>query len=292
MSDNMPRVAVLMAAYNGMAFIEEQLQSIEQQESVDVSLFISVDISSDGTYEWCCEYAQQCEQVTVLPYGDKFEGAAANFFHLINNVDFSGFDYVALADQDDIWLENKLTRACQQLNKNKFDGYSSNVLAFWDNGREILIDKAQRQKKYDYLFEAAGPGCTYVLTVSALMVFKKIVMAKPEQIKQIALHDWLIYAFFRSKKYQWFIDSAITMRYRQHQNNQVGVNKGWQAYLNRFQLLRSGWYKQQVIAIAELIEEREINIHSRWALLSNINQLRRHWLDRVILFYIVLFRIY
>jgi len=139
MTKSIPRVAVLMAAYNGMAFIEAQCQSIGKQTGVDVSVFISVDASTDGTYEWCCEYERQYEQVTVLSYGDKFGGAAPNFFRLIRGVDFSGFDYVALADQDDIWLESKLIKACQQLKNNQFDGYSSNVLAFWDDGKELLF---------------------------------------------------------------------------------------------------------------------------------------------------------
>ena len=56
-SDNLkkvkPKVAILLAAYNGIDWIEEQIFSILNQESVEVEIFISVDISTDGTYEWC-----------------------------------------------------------------------------------------------------------------------------------------------------------------------------------------------------------------------------------------------
>ena len=102
MNEEMPRIAVLMAAYNGVSFLKEQLQSIEQQKHVDVSIFISIDKSTDGTYEWCKECEQNNLNVTVLSYGKRFGGAAKNFFRLIRDVDFLEYDYVAFADQDDV----------------------------------------------------------------------------------------------------------------------------------------------------------------------------------------------
>ena len=287
----MPKIAVLMAVYNGRSYIEEQLQSIDRQKDVDVSLFISVDVSTDGSYEWCHDYAQNHKQIKVLPYGDKFGGAAPNFFRLIQDVDFSNFDYIALADQDDIWLEDKLFKASQRLKINGFDGYSSNVFAFWDDGREVFIDKAQPQRKYDYLFEAAGPGCTYVMTVPPLIEFKKTLLSKKQQIKQVALHDWLIYAFFRKNGYRWFIEHAPTMRYRQHSRNQVGVNKGWAARLKRFQLFKSGWYKGQIKIISRVLNTESVT-GSRWTILKNLNQSRRQIRDRIFLFFTVIIGLY
>lgn len=54
MSSVFPKVAVLLAAYNGMAWIEAQLDSILKQANVCVSVFISVDTSSDGTGSVVC----------------------------------------------------------------------------------------------------------------------------------------------------------------------------------------------------------------------------------------------
>ncbi len=62
-----PRVAVLLAAFNGMRWIEEQLDSILGQSAVDVTVYISIDPSSDGTEAWCADYAARHAQVIVLP---------------------------------------------------------------------------------------------------------------------------------------------------------------------------------------------------------------------------------
>ncbi len=43
------KIAVLLAAYNGMEWIEEQIASILSQKGVSIKIFISVDLSSDRT---------------------------------------------------------------------------------------------------------------------------------------------------------------------------------------------------------------------------------------------------
>ena len=50
MKNQIPKVAILMAAYNGRKWIEEQLHSIWSQENVLIDIYISVDLSTDDTY--------------------------------------------------------------------------------------------------------------------------------------------------------------------------------------------------------------------------------------------------
>ena len=56
------------------------------------------------------------------------------------------------------WFKDKLIRAVSAIEENNCNAYSSNVTAFWPDGKEALIDKAQPLRKWDYFFEAAGPG--------------------------------------------------------------------------------------------------------------------------------------
>jgi len=49
MQNKVPRVAVLLAAYNGEQWIRYQLDSIWSQEGVTVDVFVSLDVSSDST---------------------------------------------------------------------------------------------------------------------------------------------------------------------------------------------------------------------------------------------------
>jgi len=286
---NSPSVAVLLAAYNGMEWIEEQVSSILSQKSISIEIFISVDLSNDKTHEWCQGLAGKNAHVKVLPYGEKFGGAAKNFFRLIRDVDFSCFDYVALSDQDDIWDSSKLHHAIRTIEQDSLDGYSSDVIAFWSNGREKLVKKSFPQKKFDYFFEAAGPGCTYVLKQQPTQKFKKFLIKNWENINCIESHDWLIYAFFRSRSMSWCIDSEPLMLYRQHESNQVGSNFGFLAYLKRIKMVKSGWYRSEVRKISEIvsINDDAFNLDI-WFLIKNFYQLRRQNRDTFILLLMIL----
>ena len=290
---NNPSVAVLLAAYNGMDWIEEQVSSILSQKSISIEIFISVDLSNDKIHEWCQGLAGKNAHVKVLPYGEKFGGAAKNFFRLIRDVDFSCFDYVALSDQDDIWDSSKLHHAIRTIEQDSLDGYSSDVIAFWSNGREKLVKKSFPQKKFDYFFEAAGPGCTYVLKQQPTQKFKKFLIKNWENVNCIESHDWLIYAFFRSRDMSWCIDSEPLMLYRQHESNQVGSNFGFLAYLKRIKMIKSGWYRSEVRKISEIISINDdaFNLDT-WFLIKNFYQLRRQNRDAFILLLMILFRIF
>lgn len=69
--------------------------------------------------------------------------------------EYDQHDFVALSDQDDIWKENKLIHAIKQIGTDGF--YSSNVTAFYSDGRQVLINKSQKMTSYDYFFEGGGP---------------------------------------------------------------------------------------------------------------------------------------
>lgn len=274
------RTAIVLAAYNGKQWINEQIESIFQQIDIDVHIFISVDLSSDGTYEWCKECEQSRPNVTVLSYGERFAGAAKNFYRLIRDVDFTAFEYVAFADQDDIWLENKLSHAINMIQQNNLDAFSSDVTAFWEDGRIKIVKKSYTQKKFDYLFEAAGPGCTYVFTSYALQKFKHFLTINWSDVNRVALHDWVIYAFMRHHYMRWYIDDQSLMLYRQHSNNQVGINFGIHAYKKRIFMVRQKWYRNEVNKICELLM---IEQPKRWFNIINFWQLRRRPRDAFVL---------
>jgi rhamnosyltransferase len=247
------KVAVLLAAFQGSEFITNQINSILNQDSVDVNLFISVDQSDDGTESLVDELSSCDFRISLLPHGKKFGGAGSNFYRLISEVNFSGFDYIAFADQDDIWYPNKLSRACDQLNQSGADAYSSSVTAFWPDGRQVIVDRSQPHVRWDFLFEAAAPGCTYVMSTILAHDLKSFITNNSRKMQKIALHDWFTYAFARTRGYRWVIDSRPGMLYRQHAHNQVGVNSGLRAFVYRSCKVLSGWGLGQSALIADAL---------------------------------------
>jgi rhamnosyltransferase len=248
-----PRVAVCLAAYNGMAYIADQLRSILSQEGVDVQIFVSVDRSNDGTETLLSDWARLEPRISLLPFGQLFGGAGPNFFRLLREVDLSGYDYLSLADQDDLWNPKKLWRAHSVMQKARALAYSSNVMAFWPSGQTKLVNKAQLQRRCDFLFEASGPGCTYVLRAELALELQSMIRSANSTLLRVGYHDWLIYAFARTRQYRWIIDEWPSMQYRQHANNQIGVNSGWRSYAVRVRKMLSGHGFEQALLIANLV---------------------------------------
>lgn len=291
---------ILLAAYNGHASVAKQLDTVLQQNISNIDVVISVDLSCDSTLAICTSYAEKYHNVKLLPYGERFGGAGKNFYRLLKDTDLSDYEYIAFSDQDDIWPETKLAKAIEKLQH--YDCYSANVTAFWDDGREVLIDKAQPLRDWDFLFEAAGPGCTYVFRLEVAIKFKTWLLERYDQIgEDVALHDWLLYAFARTHRYHWFIDPEPMMLYRQHTNNQVGTNNSLAAAYKRLKMIKSKWYRNQSVKIAEHLELQDLPVFKyglnngypgNLYLLCHVNNIRRRLRDRIALSFALLFNIF
>ncbi|WP_026459410.1 glycosyltransferase [Schaalia vaccimaxillae] len=246
----MPFVTVLMATFNGRQWIDEQVDSILNQKGVDVRLVVSDDGSTDGTREHLQARAQNEARIVVLPQRHGNPGVTENFLHLFTGHTPDG-SFVAFSDQDDIWHSDKLSRQLQILEDNAADVVSSNVLRFDETGKRVLIRKSSPQRKWDHIFEAAGPGSTYVFTPDA---HKRIVdVLATLDYSQIGVHDWYLYALARGIQAKWIIDKHPTLDYRQHAGNVQGANVGTLARISRLNQLKSGFYRDQFIKVAQAV---------------------------------------
>ena len=252
-------IAVLLAAYDGEKYIRTQLDSILNQINVDVSIFISVDKSSDYSLSIVQEYAKLFPKiVTILPYGIKYGSAAKNFFRLIMEVDLSQYDYVALSDQDDIWESDKLSHGIKEICKYKSSALSSDVIAFWPDGKEKILRKNYPQTKYDYLFESAGPGCTFILKYDLVSQLKLDLIKNKAKLDLIWMHDWFIYSYARQKGFKWVIDKNPLIRYRQHASNEVGARSGWHPFIYRVRKILNVSGIDNVLKQSRFLEQTEL----------------------------------
>jgi rhamnosyltransferase len=243
-----PRILVLLASYNGKAWLQEQLKSILEQECVIVSIQISDDASTDGTEEFIkAEYGHEA-RVMYNRWPTPSGSAGANFRRLYRTADLNGFDYVALADQDDIWDKQKMTGAVHAMSQSGAAGYSCAVESFWPDGRTRVLSQASIQRGADFLFEGAGQGCTFVIRQDLFQQAQKFCIEREEDVALLHYHDWLLYLLARAWGKAWYFDQTPYMRYRQHGGNEIGARGSIGAVTKRLRLISSGWYKSQVTA--------------------------------------------
>ncbi|MGM9476824.1 glycosyltransferase [Pedobacter sp. GSP4] len=99
-----PLISIALCTYNGANFLPQQLDSILNQTYKHIELVIVDDGSSDGTKDLLKQYAAKYGQIKLY-FNEKNIGFNANFQKAIS---YCSGDFIAISDQDDIWLENKL----------------------------------------------------------------------------------------------------------------------------------------------------------------------------------------
>lgn len=215
-----------MSTWNGMRHIEAQLASIFAQ-SFDgrVDILIRDDGSRDGTLDFLSR--QPGDRVKVVR-GDNL-GAKASFMALLRMARDIPADYYALADQDDIWMADKLSQAARRL----------------DTPRPALYCSALRlvDEKLDFLSTYRHPGdrsfastllCNFA--TGCTCVFNRALLEAlefPADCSRILMHDWWL-ASTAAARGLVFYDGQPHIQYRQHASNQVGIKRGVLGLIKRF----------------------------------------------------------
>ncbi|MFF7708708.1 glycosyltransferase [Pseudomonas sp. NPDC007930] len=241
------RVAIILASYNGNKFLKAQINSILWQSHRDVSLYIHDDGSTDGTLD-ILEAFRSNPRITVLQDNVITGSASGNFIHLLRTIPLDAYDYIGFSDQDDIWDPDKISRALAVLKESGADGYSSDLITFGNyKHRPKKITKGGRPARYDYLFQGASAGCTYLF--SQMLAMKVIATLEQFSFSDLAQrsHDWVVYAIARHNNYKWVHDDNCTVFYRQHGKNVYGAGLGWRGSKARFNKVKEGWYRNNIL---------------------------------------------
>lgn len=105
----MPRISVCMASYNGGKYIKEQLLSILKQIRKDDEVIVSDDGSSDDTLS---VIGSLHDERIRLVKGPGMGSPTMNFEHALG---LAKGEIIFLADQDDVWTEDKVTVCLEYL---------------------------------------------------------------------------------------------------------------------------------------------------------------------------------
>lgn len=132
-------ISIVMATYNGKNFIEEQLESLRNQTLVADEVIIADDRSTDGTYEFILDYikSHSLEKWSVYRNENNL-GYSKNFSKLLMKA--SG-EIIFLADQDDIWHNDKVEQMYSVMESNKqIQLLASNPHPFYEGNKPQKVN--------------------------------------------------------------------------------------------------------------------------------------------------------
>ncbi|QKE40703.1 MAG: glycosyltransferase family 2 protein [Ferrovum myxofaciens] len=235
-------VAILLATYNGGAFLREQLASYEAQHYGNWYVWASDDGSTDRTLEILAEYQERWgKRMTVV--AGPHQGFVANFLSLVCCPEINA-DYYAYSDQDDLWEPEKLTRAVAWLSM-----VPPSIPALYC-ARTRLVDEQGRDRGFsplmrrppsfaNALMQNIAGGNTMVFNAAACALLRSV-----EPGVEVVTFDWWTYLVVTGCGGQVHYDPIPTLRYRQHGQNLVGASISWS---KRWARLGFMWKRRYVL---------------------------------------------
>lgn len=225
----MEKILVLMSTYNGEKYLDVQLDSILNQDGVDVHILARDDGSRDRTLAILHDYASKYSNITVLEESNC--GAIRSFYSLMNYAvkHYSDYKYFAFSDQDDYWYPHKLERAIS-MNVKGADNYLYHSCYDIVDKELNLLKKTTNKNSVGTLGEAliTNPsiGCSEVFTFEVLKNSSKIYNYQLEDSRYYPYHDLWVYLVALATKADVCFDSECGLKYRQHGHNVIGTGKG------------------------------------------------------------------
>lgn len=247
-----PRVAVLLATYNGAAALQAQLDSIANQTRQPALLLVSDDRSRDESCEIVRGFAKAHPEIKVDLQTGPCMGAAQNFLSLLRRVP-RDIDFAALSDQDDVWLPDKLKLGLRAIMSAEEaaqgrTGPKASLLycgRSWecdaDLGNRRLSRGARRPASFRHaLVQNVAGGNTMMLNRPALDLCRVASL----EARKLVVHDWWLYQIITGAGGRVIFDDTPLLLYRQHGGNLIGANRGLEAKKKRLSMLFSGRFRR------------------------------------------------
>ena len=225
----MATIRILLAAYNGEAYLRRQLDSLLGQTRQDFQLIVSDDQSRDETPRILEEYAGKYpDKILYYRSGLRFGSAQGHFMHLLRT--FADSDYILFCDQDDVWHPDKVEKTLEKMESVEEDP-SVPVLVYTDL-RVVNGDLEQIDPSFMHYARICGDDTRLnrllarnVVTGCTVMINRALaeLAGRQQDFSRVRMHDWYLAQLAAACGTLAYLPEA-TMDYRIHGANVVGGN--------------------------------------------------------------------
>lgn len=224
----MDSIAILLATYNGAEYLSEMLESLEAQTYGDFVCYIHDDGSVDQTSALVAEWVSQHSDRYRILEGPAQGAPQRNFLWMLSQVEA---DYYMFADQDDVWLPNKIEKTV-----GKFEEVAICVqgpicvfsdMYVVDESLRVMNDSFIRYIGRDpkriglpqLLLENPAAGCTQLFNRKLRDLALQL-----QDVNAIEMHDAWVLALAAAfgKEHVGVVDEPLVY-YRQHGENEMGA---------------------------------------------------------------------
>lgn len=224
------RLSIALCTYNGERFLQDQLESFVAQTQLPDEIVICDDCSTDRTAEIIRSFAK------TAPFPVRFFENESNLGYIKNferSIALCGGDIIFLADQDDVWVVNKLEKFAAEFSSDEKVGMvfcngelvDENLAPLASDAWEVRLLNEKKRKKI-----REGNGFPIILkdnVVSGCMMafraeYRNILLPIPTDIHNV-IHDyWIALLMTVITKVKPLSEKLV--KYRQHNQQQIGLS--------------------------------------------------------------------
>lgn len=222
----MPKISVVIPAYNAMTYLPETLENLLQQTWQDFEVIVVNDGSSDDTPQWVAEVRDP--RVKLVSQENQGLAGARN-----TGIAHAQGEYIAFLDADDLWEKTKLEKQLQSLEQNPNVG----LVYTW-----VLLIDAQG-KKTGRVFKSEAQGKVWQTLIQENIVgCGSVALVRRECFETCGLFDRNLRSFVEdwdmwlriASKYKFAVVPEGLVYYRQHANS---ASRNWSSMEESYKIV-------------------------------------------------------
>jgi glycosyltransferase involved in cell wall biosynthesis len=208
----MPKVSVIMPAYNSGKYIIDAIESVLHQSYSDYELIIIDDGSKDNTREIIMSYDNRNE---MRYYYQENSGisAARN-----KGIELSTGKYIAFLDADDLWMPDKLSESVKYLENNSAIKMVYSDMFIINSSGEVTGQWFRMKKEYAEgdIYENLIKECFIVPT--SFVIEKAVLLEDLFNVKATGVEDYDLWMRL-ARKYRYGLIRDPLVKWRNHDGN-------------------------------------------------------------------------
>lgn len=222
-------ISVAMAVFNGEKYIEQQINSILKQLDKNDEIVISCDQCFDNTYDIISKFSACDNRIKII--NGPGNGVIKNFENALLNCKN---EYIFLCDQDDVWLDDKVSIVV-----NTFKSTTADVII-----HDCIVINEEDEIVYSSFFDMrhCKPGFLYNIIhnsyIGCCMAVRREFLINNNILpfpKNIPMHDQWIGLVAEKIGNVEFINTPL-LKYRRHSSNVSNLNHSSLVKMIKFRL--------------------------------------------------------
>lgn len=263
MKSDLPLLSVVMCTYNGARYVAAQLDSIRTQTYSNIEVVVCDDGSVDETPAIIAAYQQKDSRIRFFQ-NEKNLGFNKNFETAIG---YARGEWMAIADQDDIWLPHKLEALYGLASPGTLLIHSYNAEFKNDDPAQTFFNPSRIR------FEGSNPRQLFFYnTVSGhTILLNKRLLQTALPFPAGVYYDWWLGVQAAVKSEVRLHPEALVL-HRQHESNSSHINKAITAEESK-----AAFFQQRINTLQQFLQIEALADDDKKLLRHFIHLLEKEW---------------